>query len=34
MLTTKLTDRNTEINILRTTKAENESIIASDKEEI
>jgi hypothetical protein len=28
MLTTKLTDRNSEINVLRTVKAEHESIIA------
>jgi hypothetical protein len=34
MLTTKLTDRNSEINVLRTAKAEHESIIAQDKEEI
>ena len=34
MLNTKLVDRNNEITILRSSKVENESIMAQDKEEI
>ena len=34
MLNTKLIERNSEITVLKTSKAENESVMAQDKEEI
>lgn len=34
MLNTKLHERNSEITVLKTTKAENESVMSQDKEEI